>query len=60
MVKEDLESRRHTVLGTCLQRLDLTPVLLAVKAEMDRELIEHTMGFYLSISNYHARHGHFF
>jgi hypothetical protein len=49
MAEKDLESRWHTMLNTCLKRLDLATVLLSFEAEVNRELIEHTMCFKAAI-----------
>jgi hypothetical protein len=41
MVKKDLKSRRFTVLGAGLERLDIAMVLFSFEVEVDGESIEH-------------------
>jgi hypothetical protein len=46
IVQEDLEGSRDAVLKACLQGLDLAAVLLTVVVKINRELIEHKIGFF--------------
>ena len=46
IVQEDLEGSRDAVLKTGLQGLDQASVTLAVVIKIDREFIEHKIGFF--------------
>ena len=60
VVKKDLEGRGHTVLNTCLERLDLALVVFAVKTETDWKSIEHKMCFDNTYRIIMPNPGHFF
>jgi hypothetical protein len=49
VVEKYLESRRNAVLDTGVQGLDIATIMLAVVVELDRELIEHKIGFFLRL-----------
>jgi hypothetical protein len=46
VVEEHLEGRRHPVLKTTLQRLDLTIIVLAVIVEVDWKSVKHKLRFW--------------